>query len=367
MLARPKKKELTAEERASITQASSRQTGTMTSPKTYDPNFPLFDTPVNQKVLVYIPNHTRVTEDGVSQLRADIFTAHSCKMGKAYVDVRCSGEVINETLKLDGSCPVCDAVSDCWTLFNHQWEELCKSRGYDPASPEADEALKQDKKDLLDARAVKKAEQYITFPIVVIDCEEGRTVPKKDAVGKITGHPMFYTTRMSTYEDKWKTAFDALDDEEDTAVDYNPAGRWAIMNFTYTPKSGNHNKRDSARNLKVSFKTMADASYREWEKYFDEMTESWTPEVAQDVLVRNSLRDMDEMKEVADELLKPVREQLQMMLLAKGGNATAPAVSANTNADEALAGFGATPVEAGVAPAGTLPEVPVGEMPGTVQ
>lgn len=366
MLARPKKKELSAEERQSITQASAKQTGSMSSPKTYDPAYPLFDTPVNQKVLIYIPNHTEINEDGVSSIRADLFTAHSCRMGKAYVDVRCCGEVINEKLGLDGSCPVCDATQNCWELFNKQWAELCKSKGYDPSSPEADEALKNDKKELLDARAVKKAEQYITFPIVVIDCEEGKTVPKKDAQGKITGTPMFYTIRTSTYEDKWMTAFDAMEDESEDGVDHNPAGRWAVLNFTYTPKSGSHNKRDSARNLKVTFRTMGDAVYREWEKYFDQMTIDWTPEVAQDVLVRNSLRDMDEMKEVADELLKPVREKLQMYLLTQGG-ATVPAVTGNANAEEALAGFGATAAETGVAPQGALPEAPVGEMPNAVQ
>lgn len=366
MLVRPKKKELSAEERQSITQASAKQTGSMSSPKTYDPNYPLFDIPVNKKVLVYIPNHTVVDADGISSIRADIFTAHQCKLGKAYVDVRCCGEVINESLGFDGSCPVCDAVQDCWTLFNHKWKELCKSRGYDPTSPEADEALKADKKELLDDRSIKKAEQYITFPIVVIDCEEGKTIPKKDAQGKITGTPMFYTIRTSTYDDKWMTAFDALEDDSEDGVDHNPAGRWAILNYTYTPKSGNHTKMDSARNLKVSFKTMGDAVYREWEKYFDEQTKDWTPEVAQDVLVRNSLRDMDEMKEVAEELLKPVREALQMYLLFEKKENGA-VVATNANAEEALAGFGATAVGTGVGTEGTLPEAPVGEMPNVIQ
>lgn len=230
MLARPKKKELTVEEREAITQASARQTGNMSSPKTYDPNYPLFEVPVNQKLLVYIPNHTIVDADGVSKIRADVFTAHECRAGKSFLSVRCSGEVVSEQLNLDGSCPVCNAISECWELYNYQWRELCKMRGYDPESPEADEALKNEKKELLDQRAVKKAEQYITFPIVVVDCEEGKTVPKKDAQGKLSGKPMFYTIKMSSFDDKWKTAFDAL--EDDDASDYNPAGRWAILNFT---------------------------------------------------------------------------------------------------------------------------------------
>lgn len=358
MLQRPKKKELSAEERQAITQASAKQTGELSSPKTYDSNFPLFDTPVNQKVLIYIPNHVVTMEDGSVQLRKDAFAAHDVRLGKAYQSIRCSGDVVNNALGLDGSCPVCNAMSECWDLFNMQFSELAKSRGLDPEAPETKEALKEDMKKLLDERAIKKADKWFTFPIVVIDCEDGKTTPKRDAEGKISGTPMFYSVRETTYLDKWESAFDALDDDEGSE-DKNPAGRWAILNFTYTPKSGTHNKRDSARNLKVTFKSMP-AEYNAWEKYFNELTEEWTPEKAQDVLVRNAIRNMEEMEVATEEVMKATRDALAIYNLKKtGGNASVPALE-DSSAENALAGFGATQVtETPVQPAQPI----TGEMP----
>lgn len=370
MLARPKKKELTQEQRQAITSASRKQTGTMSSPKTYDPNFPVFEIPVNKKLLVYIPNHTVSTEDGGVELRMDKFAAHQVKMGKAYSSVRCTGEVVNEALKLDGTCPLCDATQTCWDLYNKQYAEICNSRGFKVDSQEAEEQLKETRKELIKDMVIGRAELWMTFPIVVIECEEGKTVPKLDAEGKIQGTPMFYSVREQTYIDKWMTAFDALEDSEGD-VDRNPAGRWAVLNFTYTPKSGQHNKRDSARNLKVSF--VERDNLKEWAEYYDKLTEEWTPEKAQDVLVLNAVRDMDEMIETAEQLIKPTRERLEVYNLSAtgsiGGTQVAPAVG---NADSALANFGATPVEqtgtqAENAQAPQTPQTPpVGEMPSNV-
>lgn len=360
MLARPKKKELTQEQRKAITSASKKQTGTMSSPKTYDPDYPVFDIPVNKKVLIYIPNHTVSTEDGGVELRMDKFAAHQVRIGKAYSSVRCSTEVVNEALELDGTCPLCDATQYCWDLYNKQYEEIARSRGLKVDSPEAEELLKDTRKDLIKEMVISRSELWMTFPIVVIDCEEGKTTPKLDADGRLSGTPMFYSVREQTYVDKWLSAFDALEDEEG-GTDQNPAGRWAILNFTYTPKSGQHNKRDSARNLKVTFVNRD--NYKEWAEYFDKMTEEWTPEKAQDVLVLNAIRDMNEMIETAEQLIKPVKDRLRVMELS--GSATTQVAPVTSNADDALASFGATPIES-TENAGADPQGVTGEMPTNV-
>lgn len=359
MLARPKEKTLSKEQRQAITSACRKQTGTMSSPKTYDPAYPVFEIPVNKKLLIYIPNHTVATEDGGVELRMDKFAAHQVRIGKAYSSVRCTGETINDALGWDGTCPLCDATQFCWDLYNHQYAEIAKSRGLTVDSPEADELLKDVRKDLIKEMVIGKAELWRTFPIVVIDCEEGKTTPKLDAEGKLVGKPMFYSVREQAYIDKWLTAFDAIEDEEG-GTDQNPAGRWAILNFTYTPKSGQHNKRDSARNLKVSFVNRD--NYSEWAEYFDKLTEDWTPEKAQDVLVLNAVRDMDEMVEAAEKLIKPTKDKLKMYELSGSGTAVAVA---NNNAEEALANFGATPVENGNGEVPPNTEM-LGEMPSTV-
>lgn len=358
MIGRPKKKTLSAEERASITSASSKQTGQMNSPRTYDPDFPLFEVPVNKKVLIYIPNHTVTYEDGSIGIRMDKYAAHNVRSGKAFTTVRCSGNVVSETLGLDGSCPLCDATQYCWELYNKQYAEIARTKGIAIDSAEAQEVLKEDRKNLISDMVIRQPDIYYTFPIVVIDCEENSTKVKLTSDGKLQGTPMFYTIREQTYADKWLKAFDALEDSGEEN-DANPAGRWAILNFTYTPKSGQHNKRDSARNLQVTFVRKDD--YSNWAEYFDKLTEEWTPEKAQDVLVANAIRDMDEMKATAEELIKPTKDKLAIYALSAGE--VTQGVGANKSADNALADFGAKPVE----PTGSMPaNVSVGEMPANV-
>lgn len=368
MLKRPTPKKLSTEAQEAITQASAQQTGKAVRIKSYDSDFPVFDVPVNQKVLIYIPNHTTMGTDGTVGLRMDKFAAHPVIDGRSYGDVRCSQGVVLEELGLDGSCPLCDGMNEAWQLYNHEYADIARTKGIDTKSPEAQEALKQDRINLVQQMVIKQPEIWYTFPIVVIKCTEQdgvpTTIPEKDANGQIKGTPMWYSIRERTYLDKWQAGFDSIDSEDGT-VPTQPAGLWAILNFTYTVKSGNHDKMGSAKALKVTFKSMN--GYEKWAEYFDKLTEDWTPAKAQEVVVLDSVRDMEELKGVADQLLKPVRDKLAMYELG-AGTATptgAPALP-NGNADSALAGFGgATPVEtsapAGAVPAGNL----TGEMPNT--
>lgn len=361
---RPAPKKLSEAAQAAITSASAMQTGKTSRVKSYDADYPVFDVPINQKVLVYIPNHVVQDPSGAITLRMDKFAAHPVIDGRSYADIRCSQGVVVDELGLDGSCPLCDGMSEAWDLYNHEYADIARSKGIDPKSPEAQDALKQDRMDLVNKMVIKQADVWYTFPIVVIDCEEKdgvlTTIPKKDAEGRINGTPMWYSIRERTYNEKWGAGFDSID-TEDGVVPNSPAGLWAILNFTYTPKSGNHDKMGSAKALKVTFKAMA--GYEQVATYFDQLTEGWTPAKAQEVVVLDVIRDMTEMKEVADTLLKPVRDKLAMYSLSETSGAAVPAgVSVNASAENALAGFGgATPVETGALPASNL----TAEMPNT--
>lgn len=367
MLKRPAPKKLSEAAQNAVTQASAQQTGKATRIKSYDTNYPVFDVPVNQKLLVYIPNHTVQNPDGTIGLRMDKFAAHPVIDGRSYADIRCTQGVEVEELGLDRSCPLCDSMQEVWSLYNHEYADIAKTKGIDPKSPEAQTALKQDRIDLASQMVIKQAEVWYTFPIVVIECEEKdgvlTTIPKKDAEGRIKGNPMWYSIRERTYLEKWGAGFDSLE-PEDGVMPTNPAGLWAILNFTYTPQSGKHDKMGSAKALKVTFKTMN--GYDEWANYFDQLTLDWTPAKAQEVVVLDAVRDMAEMQEVRDALMKPVRDKLAMYELGSAST-TAPAVTDNggaKSAESALAGFGgATPVDplAGAQPAGNL----TAEMPST--
>lgn len=100
----------------------------------------------------------------------------------------------------------------------------------------------------------------------------------------------------------------------DDIIPTHPGGLWAILNFTYESKDGKHDKMQSAKNLQVGFKPMSE-DYVQWASYYDQLTEGWTPEKAIEVLVDNAVRDGAEMTEVADQLLKPVRDKLAMFNL----------------------------------------------------
>ena len=179
---------------------------------------------------------------------------------------------------------------------------------------------------------------------------------------------MFYSIRERTFKDKWEAGYDSIDTDDGLAPT-SPAGLWAILNFTYQPKNGNPDKMGSAKSLKVTFKPMS-AEYDQWATYFDQLTAEWTPEKAQEVVVLDVLRDMEEQKELADSLLKPVREKLALYSLsgANPGVASTPAVPTSTNADNALASFGAAPVASSTAemPSLTSEVENVGVAPPTV-
>lgn len=360
MLRKPKAKQLSAEDIAVISASSAQQTGKVQTQKSYDPEFPVFDIPINQKLLVYVPNHTVMMPDGSVGLRQDKFAAHPIIDGRTYGNVRCSQGVVVDSLGLDGSCPLCSANNEIWDLYHAEYKAIAKTKGISIEAPEAKEGLKEDRKKLAQDMVIKSAEVWMTFPIVVIECEEKdgmlTTTPKTTPEGQIVGKPYFYTIREKTYIDKWVPAFDTVATEDgDTPT--HPGGRWVILNFTYTPQSGQHTKMGSANALKVAFKTMGE-SYNAWADHFDKMTEAWTPAKAQEVVVLDVVRDMEEMQEVADQLLKPVRDKLALYKLSGAGVTPAtPAIGVTGDAQSALANFGAVPAEtAGAMPPEALAE-----------
>jgi hypothetical protein len=347
MLRRPTVKNISENELAQITAASAAQTGKTVVTKSYDPNFPVFDIPVNakaSKILIYIPNHKVMTSDGINQLRMDKFAAHPVFDGKSYDNVRCTSGVVADSLGLDGSCPLCDGINTCWTLYGKQYEDIAKTRGIDKDSADAKEMLKNERKELLSNFAIKQAEVWYTFPIVVIACEEKdgvlTTTPKLNAEGQLQGTPMWYSVREKTFLDKWEAAWDAVADED--LGDKTPAGRWVVLNYTV---AGNDqpSKMQAAKALKVTYKKMGD-TYVKWEEYFDKMTEAWTPAKAMETVVLDAVRSLEETQEVADAILKPVNEKITMYALAS--SATPAAQIAPPTADDAaaaLAQFGTAP------------------------
>ena len=99
------------------------------------------------------------------------------------------------------------------------------------------------------------------------------------------------------------------------------------------------------------------------------MTKDWTPEKAQDVLVQNSIRDMEEMNEAVAEIMKTTREQIATYESASqiSGVAGIPQMPGQvaTSAEQTLENFGATPQAPleGEAPSTPVAPPAMGEMP----
>lgn len=374
MLKRPTPKKLSPEDQKAITNASSAQTGTVTVPKSYDKNFPVFEIPVNKKILVYVPNHTDVDADGNVILRADRFAAHPILMGRSYLDVRCNAGIDSAELHTDGSCPFCDAVQNCWELYNFEIDALARQRGIDRKTVEGKEALKEDSKKLLNNRAVKEAVEWIVFPIVVIDTEdtaEGKStvVPKLDASGYITGKACYYKIRKSTFIDKFGSAVEAYNEitNNDLSID-NLGGQWLILDFTYAVKDGQQpTAMLSAKELRVTVKPMSD-DYKAWAEYLDKQTEAWDVENIRTNVVFAVLRNAQEQKEACNEVMKPVEDKLVMYQVSQTGVMPAQGIPAqSSSASAVLEQLGNAEAQAPTpapAPAPTqVPTVPAGELP----
>lgn len=353
---KPTPKTLSADVAQSVMMASANQDVSSSRVTSWDPqNFPVFDVPVNTKVLIYIPNHQVQQPDGSMGLRMDKFPAHPIIDGRTFGNVRCINGLVNDDPQLnwDGTCPLCDALSEVWDLYGKQYADVARSKGIATDAPEAQEALKADRTELVRNRVIKEAEVWYTFPIVVIKCQANAdgtmtTNPELTPDGKLQGTPMWYSIRERSFEEKWVAGYDSIEGETPTS----PAGYWAVLNFTYTPKSGKHDKMGSARALKVTYRTMQ--QYGEWATYYDKLTEDWTPYQATQTVVLDTIRSKEETQEVTDQVMKPVRDKLALYSLSQANAvAPAPAVGGATSADSILQNFGGgTQVESPSAPAG---------------
>jgi len=364
MLKRPSVKKLSPEAIQAITTASASQTAKRSVVKSIDPNFPVFDIPVNAKVLVYVPNHTIQTEDGVAILREDKFAAHNVLDGKFNARVRCTNGIVSDELDLDGSCPFCDASHEAWDLYNFEYRQLCASKLLDPDAEGTYEQVKSDAIALRDKKAIGSTVVYHTFPIVVVECQKKpdgtmTTTPAVDGNGSPIHKVCWYTISDSLFEDRWVKSLDSIDSDEPVT---SPAGRWFVLNYEYKSESGTHNKMMSAQKLQVSCKAMSE-KWQEVEAYFDKITEEWTPAKAIETLVDNAFRSGEEQMEACNEIMKGTRERLAQIKVASL-TTTAPQGSLS-DTEDALASYKATPVgietAQGIASAdavGVEPEVP---------
>lgn len=303
-LGKMKPKAFTAEQLEAVKVESTQQTENPVVEKSADPkNFPVFDIPVNSKVLIYVPNHTVIdAETGIEDLRMDKPLIHTVINGKRYQKIRCI-RGLSEDTGYSGVCPLCDGESDPWSLANEQVKEKCRVRGLDPNDSD-NESVKAIKRECYTKRVIKAPVQSYTFPIVVIETDPNdfkQILLEEDGTPK--HKVMWYTISKSSYEKKWLKALEGMEDEPT-----HPGGNCFILNYTYESKSGEYNKMDSARELQVVPKKIK--GFTEYMEMFDKESEDWDVAKAIETIFDNMYYEEEDIEDEANKILAGTREKL---------------------------------------------------------
>lgn len=302
-----------------LLESSANQVVTRGVQKTEDINFPVFATPVNEDILVYIPKtNLVVSEDGQEEMKVVNAHIHDYKKGKQYGQMRCisglSGGIFDE-LGYDGSCPCCEANKEVWDLYNEKLKIEAEKLGLDVQN-DTNDMLKPVKEKLRGEMELKNPEEYVTFPIVIIPLK-GKMQPTDDAINNLK--PVFVTWRKKRYEDSIIAQLEGLMENPG-----HPAGMFWLWKFTYNTEGKQATARDSAKNAKyMILPTDWKAKYgAELEGACEEVAKEFTNIKATEVLVANQFLYKEDVEEEVNKIMVKTRQQLD--LLRVGGGQTTP-------------------------------------------
>lgn len=318
-------KQMTPEQLNKVVEVTAQQTGKQSFKKTTDDSV-MFQVPINDKVLVYVPNYFDVI-DGVEQLRMDKPFLHKIKEGTRTSFVRCTAGL--EELGYH-SCPLCEATQAHWDLANIQVEEACKEKGLDKDNKES-EPVREIRSKFYKNRVLDNAQRKYIFPIVIINNKE------KDTDGFPVITPAWYSISERFYNEKWAPVlknlesgntikdFDIVEEEvKEGEIIPSPGGKYFVLDYTYTSKDGKYDAMQSALHLKVF-----PQSYVHIPKFVEKMmeaTKEMTPLRASQVIIDNMFYEEDDLRALADSITEPV---LQCLELYENKIDSVPVIEAN--------------------------------------
>lgn len=306
--------------------------------KSIDPNFPVFGTPVNEDVLVYIPRTTVVSVEGGEVMQVLPSLVHEGKIGKVFTSVRCIHGLVGgvyDQLGYDGTCPACEAMADVWELYNLKLNAEAKRLGVDLQN-DPNDTMKATRETLLRDMDLKNAEEFVTFPICVIPTK-GPFQPTDDAKDNIQVY--FVHWRKKRYEDKILGALSSLID-----TPQHPAGLFWLWKFTYDTGGKQANARDAAKNAKYTAISPGEsARFNHLIEVCEEKAKEFTLLKAAEVIVANQFLYKEDLEAEVNKILNRTRQQLETIKISGvpqaigGGQALQLGTSANP-----LANFGVT-------------------------
>jgi hypothetical protein len=326
-----------------VEQATKEQSISSASPRTFDPNYPMFRFETNNRHLVYVPNFYEEV-DGRKELLRETAFVHSINKGRQFMQLRSTQGLAGlEELGISGESPLYEAVQECWELYNLKYKQFARAMGIDPNDDKGD-VLKNKRQELLSQRVIKDPDKHHYFPIVVFETTKDQSgLNTFQYVLDEKGIPKYQICWMDVsdaqWNEKWEKLRDSFEDEKDCV-----AGKLLVLNYHFS-KDINKEKnprRDSGKALQISVRVPSEQE-KELFKYLDEQAKDWTPAKAREVIVACALLSDEQQREIVDELMQETRmelDQLKKLELGLGAGSSQPQLQAPPTPEAALASFG---------------------------
>lgn len=285
------------------------QTPTTGTPRTTDPNFPIFSIRPGEMVLAYIPRHLTIGKDGEETLNMDSPLLHSVEDGR-YSRYRCTHGI--DLGDNNGLCPWCDGRQEGYHLANTLINREFKKRGW--SEDRKDEKATAVRREVYQTMPVDEARRHFTFPIVIIenldphDIRKART-PKVGEDGKVKYQTYWFTPS----ENQYAKVLDPLQNLSD--IPDHPGGQFIILNYANTGKDANASenvkRREAGRNFSVSIIPNTDRdSWPALAAQLDKETVGWTQEKAIETVVANQFWPYEPSVAIVESLLDGLRIQV---------------------------------------------------------
>lgn len=302
------------------------------TPRTTDPNFPVFATPVNEKILVYIPK-TTVREDHNGETLDVLHSIlHDYHKGNSFGTLRCihglQGEAFEE-LGYDGSCPACEAIPEEWELYNAKMEAEAKQRGIS-LDNDPNDLMKSTRQELLKGMSLKAPDEYVTFPVVIIRLQPDGSI-SPEAINNL--EPVFVHFRKKRYNEKVLGALKAL-----MNAPAHLGGQIMSWDFTYDTQGKPADAMNSAKNATYTVirdgDFLNDPSVQAIVAKAEEVAQPFTLFKAAEVVTAVQFLYKEDLDAEVSAIMRPDRQMLELYKM-KGSQALEAPQQQNT-----LANFG---------------------------
>lgn len=310
--------------------------------KTKDPDFPVFGTPVDKDILIYIPR-TNITSDENGETMGVLHSViHDYKEGRQFGSLRCIKGLDNEVfseLGYDGECPLCKALNECWALYNQyvdlKAKQLNLKKNADGTYDDPEELLKPYKEQYRKEMAINQPTEYVTFPIVVIPKAPAAAKPAEGWEKEAKAYWLHW--RRERYEEKILKQLDSLDENPG-----HPAGLIWLAKYTYDTKGAKADPMLAAKNATYSI-CQNQSKFEDVMRKGEELAREFTIQKAVETVIAVDFKSVNEIERKLSSIMKDTRNKLAIL---SGGGADSTANKAIENdAEKALEQFGVTDVK----------------------